>query len=83
VRLDKGGELEVTEPKEDDGDVEEKEGKGKGGVTGTEGIWAGVRRGRRLERLQCGGRQENSLGTIRSISQSLYTNTGWSVRSLG
>ena len=27
------------------------------------------------------GRQENSLGTVRSISQVLYTNTGWSVRT--
>jgi len=26
-----------------------------------------------------GGRQENSLRTVRSISQVLYTNTGWSV----
>ena len=25
------------------------------------------------------GRQENSLGTVRLISQVLYTNTGWSV----
>jgi len=25
------------------------------------------------------GRQENSLRTVRSISQVLYTNTGWSV----
>ena len=27
-----------------------------------------------------GGRQENSLRTVCSISQVLYTNTGWSVR---
>jgi len=27
------------------------------------------------------GRQENSLRTVRSISQVLYTNTGWSVRT--
>ena len=27
------------------------------------------------------GRQENSLGTVHSISQVLYTNTGWSVRT--
>ena len=27
-----------------------------------------------------GGRQENSLRTVRSDSQVLYTNTGWSVR---
>ena len=27
-----------------------------------------------------GGRQENSLRTVRSNSQVLYTNTGWSVR---
>jgi len=34
--------------------------------------------------LRCsmmGGRQENSLRTVRSISQVLYTNTGWSVRT--
>ena len=31
------------------------------------------------EMLNGGGRQENSLGTVRSISQVLYTNTGWSV----
>jgi len=30
--------------------------------------------------LNDGGRQENSLRTVRSISQVLYTNTGWSVR---
>ena len=29
--------------------------------------------------LNDGGRQENSLRTVRSISQVLYTNTGWSV----
>jgi len=29
--------------------------------------------------LNGGGRQENSLRTVRSISQVLYTNTGWSV----
>ena len=28
-----------------------------------------------------GGRQENSLRTVRSNSQVLYTNTGWSVHS--
>ena len=27
------------------------------------------------------GRQENSLGTVRSISQVLYTNIGWSVHT--
>ena len=27
-----------------------------------------------------GGRQENSLRTVHSNSQVLYTNTGWSVR---
>jgi len=27
------------------------------------------------------GRQENSLRTVRSISQVLYTNTGWSVHT--
>jgi len=29
--------------------------------------------------LNGGGRQENSLRTVCSISQVLYTNTGWSV----
>ena len=37
-----------------------------------------------LKRISCkgssgGGRQENSLRTVRSNSQVLYTNTGWSV----
>jgi len=32
-------------------------------------------------RLQCGGRQENSLRTVHTNLQVLYTNTGWSVRS--
>ena len=37
-----------------------------------------------LNRMSCvgssgGGRQENSLRTVRSDSQVLYTNTGWSV----
>ena len=31
--------------------------------------------------LNSGGRQENSLGTVHSISQVLYTNTGWSVHT--
>jgi len=31
--------------------------------------------------LNGGGRQENSLRTVRSISQVLYTNTGWSVHT--
>jgi len=31
--------------------------------------------------LNDGGRQENSLRTVRSILQVLYTNTGWSVRT--
>jgi len=33
----------------------------------------------KAEVLNDGGRQENSLRTVRSISQVLYTNTGWSV----
>ena len=38
-----------------------------------------------LKRMSCvgssgRGRQENSLRTVRSDSQVLYTNTGWSVR---
>ena len=35
----------------------------------------------KAERLNDGGRQENSLRTVRSISQVLYTNTGWSVHT--
>ena len=35
----------------------------------------------KAEVLNDGGRQENSLRTVRSISQVLYTNTGWSVRT--
>jgi len=31
--------------------------------------------------LNGGGRQENSLRTVCSISQVLYTNTGWSVHT--
>ena len=39
---------------------------------------------RSLKAMSCegssgGGRQENSLRTVRSNSQVLYTNTGWSV----
>ena len=48
---------------------------------------ASVRRlkAKSLKRASCrgssgGGRQENSLRTVRSNSQVLYTNTGWSVR---
>ena len=80
MRLDETCKPEVTDPKDDDGDVEEKEAKAKGRIwdVARDEPRKGVFRG-----LQCGGRQENSLGTIRSISQSLYTNTGWSVRSLG
>jgi len=33
----------------------------------------------KAEGLNGGGRQENSLRTVHSISQVLYTNTGWSV----
>ena len=35
----------------------------------------------RAEVLNDGGRQENSLRTVHSISQVLYTNTGWSVHT--
>ena len=35
----------------------------------------------KAEGLNGGGRQENSLRTVRSISQVLYTNTGWSVHT--
>ena len=32
-------------------------------------------------RVDDGGRQENSLRTVRYNSEVLYTNTGWSVHS--
>jgi len=35
----------------------------------------------KLKMLNCKGRQENSLGTVHTISQVLYTNTGWSVHT--
>jgi len=35
----------------------------------------------KAEVLNDGGRQENSLRTVHSISQVLYTNTGWSVHT--
>ena len=69
VRRDEGLELEVTDPQEQEGQGKASEGEGK----------------RELElRVQSGddgGRQENSLGTVRYNSEVLYTNTGWSVRS--
>ena len=51
--------------------------------------WAMARvrrlKARSLKAMSCvgssgGGRQENSLRTVHSNSQVLYTNTGWSVR---
>jgi len=51
--------------------------------------WAGIllgwrRQGEGQDAQLFVGRQENSLGTVRTISQVLYTNTGWSVHtSLG
>ena len=76
VRVNDGLELEMTDPQEYKGDVEQEDGEsekrnGDGGHKSGLGIQS------------CGGRQENSLRTVRSNSQVLYTNTGWSVRSLG
>jgi len=39
------------------------------------------RRGLMGSMVTSGGRQENSLRTVRYNSEVLYTNTGWSVRS--
>ena len=77
VRVKDGLELEVTDPKEHKGDVEQEEGQSEK----TDSNNGGHRRGLGIQ--DCGGRQENSLRTVHSISQVLYTNTGWSVRSLG
>ena len=76
VRVNDGLELEVTDPQENQGDVEQKDGESEEG-NGDGGHKSG------LGIQSCGGRQENSLRTVRSNSQVLYTNTGWSVRSLG
>jgi hypothetical protein len=59
--------LEVTDEETKMCEVKQEESEGK-----QEG---------RLQSEKMGGRQENSLGTIRYNSQVLYTNTGWSVRS--
>jgi len=56
-------EVEVTDPKDYQGDVGQEERKVK--------TWV----------LNDGGRQENSLRTVHSILQVLYTNTGWSVHT--
>ena len=56
-------EVEVTDPKDYQGDVGQEKCKVK--------TWV----------LNDGGRQENSLRTVRSISQDLYINTGWSVHT--
>ena len=77
VRVNDGLELEVTDPKEYQGDVEQEDGESEEG-NGDDGDH---RRGLGIQ--SCGGRQENSLRTVRSNSEVLYTNTGWSVRSLG
>jgi len=55
--------VEVIDPKDEQGDIEQEDNKVK------------------AERLNDRGRQENSLRTVRSISQVLYTNTGWSVHT--
>ena len=56
-------EVEVTDLKDDEQEVEQGDKEEQVKAIG----------------LNCGGRQENSLRTVRSISQVLYTNTGWSV----
>ena len=56
-------EVEVINPKDNQGDVAKEDWDVKAKV------------------LNDGGRQENSLRTVRSILQVLYTNTGWSVRT--
>ena len=67
---DEGFEVKVIEIKAQVGDRESKEAKGKNACGKEE-----------LGEIQCGGgRQENSLRTVRSNSQVLYTNIGWSVR---
>ena len=69
VGNDKGFEVKVIDVKAQMGDGESKEAKGKDACGKEE-----------LGEVQCdGGRQENSLRTVRSNSQVLYTNTGWSV----
>jgi len=55
--------VEVIDPKDEQGDIEQENNKVK------------------AEGLNNGGRQENSLRTVHSISQVLYTNTGWSVHT--
>jgi len=58
ARLDEGTELKVTDPKEQQGDVEEKEAEGEERRDGVDGRrrWAGCCwRGGSFERLQCGG----------------------------
>jgi len=55
--------VEVIDPKDEQGDIEQEDNKVK------------------AERLNDGGRHENSLRTVRSILQVLYTNTGWSVHT--
>ena len=77
ARVNNGLELEVTDPKEYQGDVKQEERESEEGNSDN-----GDHRGG-LGIQSCGGRQENSLRTVHSISQVLYTNTGWSVRSLG
>ena len=62
---DKGFDVEVIDPEDDMRNVKAKD-RDK-----DMNLWG----------LNDGGRQENSLGTVCSISQVLYTNTGWSVRT--
>ena len=65
---DKGFDVEVIDPKAKVCKVKAKDGDKEVSLWGLNGR----------------GRQENSLRTVCSISQVLYTNTGWSVHtSLG
>ena len=59
----------MTDPKTEERECEAGEGEDKGELE------------LRFQGGDDGGRQENSLGTVRYNSEVLYTNTGWSVRS--
>ena len=61
VKVNDGLELEVTDPQEDYREVEQEDGESKEG-NGERGHKSG------LGIQSCGGRQENSLRTVRSDS---------------
>jgi len=65
VGSDKGLDVEVIDPKDDMRNIKAKDGDKKVNLWGLNGR----------------GRQENSLRTVHSIAQVLYTNTGWSVHT--